>query len=99
METTKEFSVQTIALFHKANAHLKRWWVLGRDGNTQVHKLTEERPSDANQIYEGDSFTPWYAHYSHIHKEDGGIHFLGTLAEAREALQAHHAGVQLLPVR
>ena len=86
----------------KGQLRTPRWWFLSRKGNPTHPKRFrspkgEPRPPDAVPEM-GDIYRPWYKQESHLHGPKGkeGIHFYGTLQQARKALKDAKRGKSFL---
>ena len=91
---------------YKGLLRSRRWWFLNRKGNpASTRWLKEGRESEiasGEQVADaaGDWATPWYKGIqSHLHgdRAEEGIHFRGTLREAREELRKARNGSSGLP--
>lgn len=76
------------------------WWLLSGKGNPTHPKRFKKRPKDVVDAA-GDVYRPWGASESHLHdtRGRGGIHFQGTLGDARTELRAAKKGNSSLEVR
>jgi hypothetical protein len=74
-----------------------RWWMLDGEGRVLDPATFPPRPIWALPD-NGDPCTPWSRTESHLHGDDEtfpgahGIHFYGTLSEARKALMEARQG-------
>ena len=83
----------------KGQLNKDRWWFLSSKGNPTHPKRFKDRPMDAAPA-EGDIYRPWNRAESHLHgpKGEEGIHFKGTLAQARAELKRAKAGNSILKI-
>lgn len=77
----------------------KRWWFLSKRGHPTHPKRFLDRPADARPA-DGDIYRPWNMAESHLHSKNGkdGIHFFGTLSDARAELRKAKRGMSTLKV-